>query len=232
MNNIGLGILFYNEIENARKIFDDIIRLNLVNIDFYFFDNGSKNSEFTQWLSTIQNENIRILEVEENLGFGGGAKYLLRNIPNEIKGYMPGNYKVQPSSLMDLESLVGDPRNLEVFKATRSGRSPIENLKTQAVGLVSSVYFKNNLMDSGGTPTLVSRKFVEVFQNGPDDFSFEAFILYVSRERNIRVARAPILYGSRLFGSSHWQSGLKSELRLLSRIMSQRNRWKSIAQSV
>ena len=69
MNNIGLGILFYNEIENARKILDDIMRLNLSNIDFYFFDNGSKNPEFTQWLSTIQNKNIKILEVEENLGF-------------------------------------------------------------------------------------------------------------------------------------------------------------------
>jgi hypothetical protein len=232
MNNIGLGILFYNEIENARKILDDIMRLNLSNIDFYFFDNGSKNPEFTQWLSTIQNKNIKILEVEENLGFGGGAKYLLENIPNDIRGYMPGNYKVQPSSLIDLESLVGDPRNLEVFKATRSGRSLIENLKTQAVGLVTSVYFKKNMMDSGGTPTLISGKFVEVFQNGPDDFSFEAFLLYVSREKNFRVTRAPILYGSRLFGSSHWQSGLKSEIKLLSRIMSQRNQWRKTSRLV
>jgi hypothetical protein len=231
MNKIGLGILFYNEIENAKKILNDINQLNLKSIDFYFFDNGSKNPEFTQWLSTIQNENIKVLEVQDNLGFGGGAKYLLRSIPNNIKGYMPGNYKVQPSSLIDLESLVGDLRNLEVFKAARSGRSMIENLKTQAVGLATSLYFKKNMMDSGGTPTLVSGKFVEVFLNGPDDFSFEAFLLYASRERGIRVTRAPVLYGSRLFGSSHWQSGLKSELRLLSRIMSQRKQWKRITRS-
>jgi hypothetical protein len=225
MNEIGIGVLFYNEIENARKILDDIRSHNLNNIDFYFLDNGSNNSEFTNWLLTIYDENVKILQVEKNLGFGGGAKFILRTIPNNFRGYMPGNYKVRPESLLKLSSVIALDKNLEVFKATRSGRSFVERVKTLAGGIISSAYFGTNMLDSGGTPTLVSSKYVENFQNGPDDFSYEAYLVYTARKLNLNLTRHPIQYGNRFHGSSHWQNGLKSEINLLFRIVSQKRKW-------
>ncbi len=225
MNEIGLGILFYNELENARKILDDIRRYNIEDIDFYFLDNGSNNLEFTSWLLTIKDANIKILQVEKNLGFGGGAKYLLRTIPNDTRGYMPGNYKVRPESLIKLSSVIAGNKNLEVFKATRSGRPFVERLKTLTGGIVNSAYFGTNMLDSGGTPTLILAKHVEIFQNGPEDFSYEAYIVYTARKLNLNLTRHPIQYGNRFHGSSHWQKGLKSEINLLFRIVSQKRKW-------
>ena len=86
MNRFGIGILFYNELENASKILDDIRMSDLSHIDFYFLDNGSKNIDFTKWLLSIDHENVKVFQVDQNLGFGGGAKFLLQNIPNEFKG--------------------------------------------------------------------------------------------------------------------------------------------------
>lgn len=226
MNKIGIGILFYNEIENAKKILEDISNYELNEIDFYFLDNGSNSIEFSQWLLNIQKTNVKVFQVERNLGFGGGAKYLMRNIPNDFRGYMPGNYKIRPKSLVELNAFLGDTTELEIFKATRSGRNMIERLKTLGVGITTSAYFHRNMLDSGGTPTIVRADLVETFQKGPDDFSFEAYLMYVSRLSKFKIKRAPINYGMRIHGSSHWQSGIKTELRLLTRIMEQKNTWK------
>jgi hypothetical protein len=228
MNEIGIGILLYDELENAKRLLEDIQRLQIKGIDFYFFDNGSKSQAFSSWITSIDSENIKVLRVDSNLGFGGGAKYILENIPNNIRGYMPGNYKVRPKSLVNLSSKINKENKLEVFKATRSGRTISENLKTLAVGLATSLYFGTNIMDSGGTPTLVSSELVEIFKAGPDDYSFEAFLLFTSQKLNLKIQRAPIEYGLRIHGNSHWQSGFKSEIKLFLRIIEQKQVWKNM----
>jgi hypothetical protein len=228
MNKIGIGILFYDELENAKQIYSDIIESEFKGIDFYFVDNGSKNFEFREWLSGINYENIKVLTIAENIGFGGGAKFILQSVPNEIRGYMPGNYKVKPVSLIQLAPRLANLTNFEVLKALRSERSTIESLKTFVVGVLASAHFRMNLMDSGGTPTLVSGRLVDKFLKGPDDYSFEAFFLYMARREKLSVTRIPIPYGSRLFGKSHWQSGFKAELSLFLRIIGQKKSWEEI----
>jgi hypothetical protein len=225
MNNIGIGILFYDELENAKQIYSDIIESDLENIDFYFIDNGSKNLEFKEWLSAINYENIKVLTIAKNIGFGGGAKFILENIPNKIRGYMPGNYKVKPASLTHLVPVVANLKDFEVLKATRSGRPMMDKLKTFIVGILTSAYFRKNLMDSGGTPTLVSERIASRFLQGPNDYSFEAFFLYMARSEKFSVIRVPVVYGSRLFGKSHWQSGFKAEITLFLRIVRQKKSW-------
>jgi len=225
MNKIGIGILLYRETDNAKKLLDDILFHKIADIDFYFFDNGSSDKLFSDWLKSVQGQNIKILSTEKNLGFGGGAKHLLNQIPNQIKGYMPGNFKVKPGSLVNLAKEIEQISGFQVFKATRSGRTKSESFKTSISGILTSIYFGKNMADSGGTPTLVNADLVELFQDGPDDYSFEAFFLFVCRKLKIKVSRFPISYGTRLYGKSHWQSGIKAELNLLFLILRQKRRW-------
>jgi hypothetical protein len=140
---------------------------------------------------------------------------------------MPGNNKVRPESLIGIRAVL-EEKNPDIFKAIRSGRPLFDRLKTLTVGILTSVYFRVNLMDSGGSPSLVSEHLVNTFLQGPDDYSYEAFFLYMARRKNYSVIRSPILYSSRLFGESHWQQGIKSELSLLHRIMSQKKTWKKL----
>jgi hypothetical protein len=141
---------------------------------------------------------------------------------------MPGNYKVRPESLTNLEILLGDKEVIDVFKATRAGRNLIERTKTFGVGIATSAFFRSNMMDSGGTPTIVRGELSKIFQNGPNDFSFEAYLLYTARQLKLNIRRAPIAYGVRIHGVSHWQSGIKSELKLLTRILKQKSNWKAL----
>jgi hypothetical protein len=228
MNKIGIGILLYRETDNAKKLLDDILFHEIRDIDFYFFDNGSSDKLFSDWLQSVQGQNIKILSTEKNVGFGGGAKHLLSHIPNEIRGYMPGNFKVKPGSLVNLAKEIEQTSGFQVFKAARSGRSKGETFKTSMSGILTSIYFGKNMTDSGGTPTLVKADLVELFKDGPNDYSFEAFFLFVCRKLDIKVSRYPIPYGTRLYGKSHWQSGFKSELNLLLLILSQKRWWNRV----
>jgi hypothetical protein len=80
--------------------------------------------------------------------------------------------------------------------------------------------------DSGGTPTICCKDFISQLDNWPKDYVFESYVLFMAKERKLEIVRPPIHYGSRKFGNSHWQSGLKAEIKLMLSIIQQSRFWK------
>jgi hypothetical protein len=228
MNRVGMGIPIFKDLANLKEIINEIEINPELPIDFYILDHGSKDVELSAYLDSLKISNVKILRVDENYGFGGGIKYLLQNIENDFIGWMPGNGKVNPKNLIVLSDLFSRENNIEAFKAHRSRRSPSENFKTFSAGLLISLYFQTNLFDSGGTPTIIKRDFVSHFLNGPNDFSFEAFSLFVIKTLKIKMVRLDVPYGVRMHGSSHWQRGFKSEIKLFFRIIIQKKHWRQL----
>ena len=228
MNRVGIGIPIYKDLANLIEIIHEIENNSDLLVDFYILDHGSKDAELTAYLDSLKINNVKTFKVDENYGFGGGIKYLLQNIENEFIGWMPGNGKVNPKDLSQINNLFSDKKNVKAFKAKRSKRSTIENSKTFLAGLLISIYFRTNLFDSGGTPTIIKREFVSNLLNGPNDFSFEAFSMFTIKKLKIELVRSSIPYGIRIHGSSHWQRGIKSEIKLFSRIIRQKKDWRRL----
>jgi len=228
MNRVGIGIPIFKDLANLIEIIDEIENNRDLLIDFYILDHGSKDTELTTYLDSLKINNVKTFRVDENYGFGGGIKYLLQNIENDFIGWMPGNGKVNPKDLIVINNLFSGKKNIKAFKANRSKRSPTENFKTFLAGLLISIYFRTNLFDSGGTPTIIKRDFVSNFLNGPNDFSFEAFSMFTIKKLRIEMVRSSIPYGVRMHGSSHWQRGFKSEIKLFFRIIIQKKDWKQL----
>jgi hypothetical protein len=226
MNRVGIGIPIFKDLSNLKEIISEIENNPNLQIDFYILDNGSNDAGLTDYLNSLNISNVKTLKVDENYGFGGGIKYLLQNIENDFVGWMPGNGKVNPKDLFIISNLILAEKNIEAFKANRSKRSPAETIKTFLAGLLISLYFQSKLFDSGGTPTIIRRDFVPQLLNGPNDFSFEAFSMFTIKRLRINLIRLDIPYGIRKHGTSHWQRGFKSEMKLLMRILSQRDSWK------
>lgn len=227
MNRVGIGIPIYKDLANLIEIIGEIENNPELLVDFYILDHGSKDAELTTYLNSLNIKNVKTFKVDENYGFGGGIKYLLQNIENDFIGWMPGNGKVNPKDLSQINNLFSD-KKIKAFKANRSKRSTTENYKTFLAGLLISIYFRTNLFDSGGTPTIIKREFVSNLLNGPNDFSFEAFSMFTIRKLKIEMVRSSIPYGVRMHGSSHWQRGFKSEIKLFFRIISQKKDWKQL----
>jgi hypothetical protein len=223
-----MGIPIYMDLENLKDLISEIEQLPDLPIDFYILDHGSNDEQLTHFLDSLKIPNVKTIASKENFGFGGGVKFLLQKMDNEFVGWMPGNGKVRPKDL----HLVVDAFELKAvknaFKANRARRSKIEDLKTGLAGFAVSLWYGANLTDSGGTPTVVRKDLVQQLLEGPDDFSFEAFVMFRLHQLGLKLDRAKVPYGSRVHGRSHWQRGFKSEMKLLLRILEQRRNWNSI----
>jgi hypothetical protein len=223
-----MGIPIYKDLENLKDLISEIEQLPDLPIDFYILDHGSDDEQLTNFLDSLKMPNVKTIASKENFGFGGGVKFLLQKMDNEFVGWMPGNGKVRPRDL----HLVVDAFEMKAvknaFKATRARSSKIEDLKTGLAGFAVSLWYGANLMDSGGTPTVVRKDLVQQLLEGPNDFSFEAFVMFRLHQLGLKLDRAKVPYGSRVHGHSHWQRGFKSEMKLLFRILGQRRNWNSL----
>ena len=118
-------------------------------------------------------------------------------------------------------------QEFDLIKAKRVGRPFNDWIKTLIFGITASVHFKQNMLDSGGVPSLTKKDFFkekEIFI--PNDFSFDVFMLYYFKSKNKKTLRPKIRYTTRLHGESKWQRGYKSELNLIKTIFNYKNTWK------
>lgn len=224
MMNVTVIIPVYNDSESLIMLIDRIEKANQPGLKFLIVDNGSKE-EFKLGYEVEKQSNLECVRTEQNLGFGGGILFGIRQARTEFVGWMPGNLKVDPLEVSEM--LLNFDLNPKSFiKAKRSGRSIIPRLKTLLAGSVQSLLLRTNMLDSGGTPTICSKEFVLGLSTPPSDYVFESYLLFQARKTRMEIHRPRVDYGIRKFGQSHWQRGLRSELRLLAAIYKASRQWR------
>jgi hypothetical protein len=89
------------------------------------------------------------------------------------------------------------------------------------------------MFDTGGTPTAVNRqnRIFNLVLSGPNDYTFESYVLFLANKLGAPVRRVAVPYGERLWGKSHWQSGIRSEVTLMLRILKGLPNWLKIAKA-
>lgn len=223
MTKISIVIPIYNDSQSLLELISRIESLRSTSFDFLIVDNGSTDD---QTVTLLQKNGLawKSIRSEKNLGFGGGILFGLREAKSEYVGWMPGNLKIDPRDLNDFVSGIQLHGNV-LLKAKRKNRSTIANFKTLLAGLTQSILLRENMLDTGGTPTICHRSFIETFFNPPQDYVFESYVLYRARLKKMEVLRPSINYGKRLFGNSHWQTGIKAEAKLMWKIIRSSSRW-------
>jgi glycosyltransferase involved in cell wall biosynthesis len=214
---LSIIIPFYNEPDNARAVLQAIKSYNCEDIEWILVNNGSTDTLTFEILQ--MSSEITFLNLETNIGFGGGIKAGLEIATSDYLAWMPGNLKVHPISpkiildrfLLENESNSG----LVLIKALRIGRGAIPQLKTVASSLLVSLMGGVVLKDIGGTPTLVSHNCLPFIMDTPNDYSFELAAYFNLKKNRCAEYRIPNAYLTRIFGQTHWQYGLKPELLLL-----------------
>jgi hypothetical protein len=91
----------------------------------------------------------------------------------------------------------------------------LAKVKTSLSSLLISLLARRKLTDIGGTPTIIQKKYIEKVLETPNDYVFELATYLILLELKCEEIRIPNPYLSRIFGKTHWQNGLHSELQLL-----------------
>jgi len=224
-----LVVPIFNNRANGESFCRDFIKTNFVDTRLTLVDNGSDEAESLGHLEKMAPDRIKVVTLKVNEGFGGGIQAGLSLADSDWLVWLPGNMKVPPSGLRDFIDYVRSQDTNTLIKAYRSGRSFGPRAKTFLASVAQSVVSGTRLWDTGGTPTALHKDnpLLNVLLNGPKDYSFESFVLFVARLGGLKVVRINVAYGDRLFGASHWQSGLGSELRLMTNILTKIPRWRA-----
>ena len=223
-------IPYFDDFESAREMIS-LIEANRKeeSVKFLLVDNGSQTNEISELVDKVRFNNLSVVKSNSNLGFGGGILLGISHVKTSHVGWMPGNLKVRPDDAINLWiEWAGNPQYGAV-KAARRRDSKIDFLKTLAAGVLASIFYRKNLLDSGGTPTLTETEFMRrLAKIAPPDYDFELFTMYAMRESRIKVLRPAVSYKSRKYGQSHWQTSLMSEFKLLKKLLSQKERIKQL----
>lgn len=232
MNNVlkfQIIVPFFNEEDNFKQFIKLVETLKLDDEIFIIVDNGSETDFIENFYKSQNNmKGWTFVKSEKNLGFGGGIKFGSKYSNKDYIAWMPGNLKVDPRdaySLLLSQNL--NKENLHI-KCRRMNRPIIDAIKTSLFGLVASFYFRTLLFDAGGTPNLIDKKFFLDDKGYPNDFSFDLFVYYYSKKNNFNLSRPKINYTKRMYGKSHWQKGIISEIKLMITILSYKKLWNNI----
>lgn len=216
----------YNDLESLTTLLQLVEEQKSKRITYLIVNNGSTNKNIEHVLSR-NSEYWKSINLDSNLGFGGGILEGLKAAETNWVGWMPGNLKIKP---IDVEKLVAST-SLEsgtFVKCHRLRNSKSAKMKTFIAGLIQSVLTRKNLFDTGGTPTICERNFVLSLRNLPTDFVIESRMLFEARNHGLIVTRPWIPYGERIFGSSHWQQGIASEFSLMRKIWKSARTWENV----
>lgn len=213
----------YNEAASLPTFLSQVEASATSDCQFLLVDNGSSDPRCSRLLEP-GGRHWSSLRVEPNRGFGGAIIAGVRAATAPRVGWMPANLKVHPREAVRMAGLT-DSAASTLLKGARRGRSLAAHAKTALAGVAQSLAARTLLLDSGGTPTIGPRSLLLALPHPPTDFTFESYVLFVARKLGMPVRRLRVTYGERVHGTSHWQHGLGSEIRLLREILRQLPAW-------
>lgn len=213
----------YDEFDNLKEFIKLLQDKNTDISRFLFVNNGSLDKNISDLL--VKNS-LNYITSEVNLGFGGGIKLGISNVTSNYVCWMPCNLKVSPVDVLNFIKEIKVPKENSLYKAIRSERPQIDNIKTLIFSFVQSLLLNSYIYDSGGTPTMVHRKFFENFDNFPNDYTFETYVMLKAKYSNFKIERLRVKYGKRKYGKSHWQNGLLTEIQFIKNMYTSSKNWK------
>jgi glycosyltransferase involved in cell wall biosynthesis len=174
LTSLSIVIPFYNEPENSKEIYELLQKVRIHNTSWILVDNGSTDKITLCNLPIL--ENVTIVRLDSNFGFGGGIKEGLKAAESDYVAWMPGNLKVHPIApriMLDRFILSNNFRSEVFIKSKREGRSILAKVKTSLSSLLISLLARRKLTDIGGTPTIIQKKYIEKVLETPNDYVFE-----------------------------------------------------------
>ncbi len=216
MSTITIVIPCYNEADSIPELIKQLKKIKS-NFKFILVDNGSDDNTSSIFDKLSLPENIELLKKETNTGYGAGIKYGIKRVKTKYCGWMHADLQQNANVLLRAKELIEQTNENEsgdyiAFKGLRTGRSSLDNLFTVSVALLSTVLFFHRFWDIAGQPNIFKTSSLKFLDKSPDDHTFEffVFIYFIKISGTYKRFNAP--FYKRKFGSSSWDSGLKSKL--------------------
>ena len=219
---ISVVIPCFNEEKNISELVKEIQKIiSKKDIEIILVNNGSSDmtkdilEKYTQTFSFI-----KVVNLEKNMGYGGGILEGLKNASGEILGWTHADLQTHPSDILKgLEFFEGKDKNLYV-KGRRYGRKTLDRFFTIMMSIFEIFLLKKILIDINAQPTLFHKDFLTDWEDPPSDFSLDLYSYYLAKKKGYKIRRFPVYFGPRLHGHSTWNRGFKDRIKFIKRTFS------------
>lgn len=214
-SKFGIVIPCFNEAGNLPNLIRECEFLTEQgSFEFVLVNNGSIDSS-SEILGNVCNPKIRVINLIQNIGYGGGILTGLRELRTEYVGWIHADLQTDlRDSLIGLEDF-----EFDYFKGIRLGRTQAERLFSAGMGIICSILFRTSLIEINAQPTIMKKELYGSWLNPPSDFSLDLYSLLIAKKRKVTILRSKFHFSKRTSGASTWNFGFKSRIKMISRTL-------------
>lgn len=217
----------FNERANIDNLIERIRPLQSgYNLEYILIENGSSDDSKLYFKNNIEGKfnNIKIVYVEKNRGYGYGLQQGLKVATGDYIGWIHADLQMAPEEILPIfDWLLRQPAGKEFFiKGRRTNRRLLDNIFTFLQSIVNSIMFRTYMYDIGAIPVLMHSSLInkDKIDEMPNDFSIELFVYKEAILKNYEIKRFLVTLQKRDAGVSSWNRGIKSKFKQSLRIFS------------
>lgn len=180
-------------------------------------DNGSKDHSAEVFREVLQGveENIRVVTVPQNQGYGYGILFGLAEAKGEYLAWTHADLQTDPADVFKaLDIYLLAKQRPVLVKGYRRNRNFGEAFFSTGMAMISSIVLRARLTEINAQPKLFHRAFYEqVKTQAPLDFSLDLYFLFKAKKQGT-ILDFPVFFLPRLYGEAKGGSGSSFSTRM------------------
>ncbi|MDP4267610.1 MAG: glycosyltransferase family 2 protein [Bacteroidota bacterium] len=213
----------YNEEKNLSILFERFSKvITRDDIEVIFVENGSKDNSLKILEALIKEYKFaRIVQVEENKGYGFGILSGMKEAKGEYLGWTHADLQTDPGDIikaMEIMNKYEKPEKVYI-KGRRRNRPFFDIIFTLGMSFFESIFLGVRLIDINAQPNIFHHSFYDSWINPPFDFSLDLFAFYKARINKLNIIRFNVYFPKRINGQSSWNNGIKSKIKFIKRTL-------------
>jgi glycosyltransferase involved in cell wall biosynthesis len=228
MEKISVSIVIpcYNEFLNLKHLVEECKETAKdnpnYNIEFIFVDNGSTDNS-SIFLREITHPNIRVFNIQENIGYGNGIIQGLKRCSNETVAWTHSDLQTDVRDIVNGLKYINNGQSL--IKGKRVSRKLLA--KSLSLGMSIYTYFKLGfwINEINAQPKIFKKEFLnEIINMAPLDFSLDLYFCIEAKKRE-GIKEFNVYFKKRKHEEAKGGGGsLKQKIRIIKRTISYINK--------
>ncbi len=215
----------YNESANIPVVVERFKRF-AANWDFelVLVNNGSTD-ETAEVMAAIQSggdgEFVRVVTINQNIGYGHGIHAGLSAARGEILAYSHADAQTPPEDIFRAFELIESGEvdiTRGIIRGLRPGRDGASVL-TRWLRIITATLTGVNVEDINGQPKVFHRSLLETMGQPPMDFSYDTYVFWAGAREGLDVNSIEVSFDQRLHGESKWASTLLKKYKTIAKYL-------------